>query len=73
MTTMVRLLEREGLVARRPDPSDARAQRVFLTVRARRFEPVAARVLAELDSRIRELLGETRRDELKAALRELLD
>jgi DNA-binding MarR family transcriptional regulator len=52
MTTMVRLLERDGLVRREPDPQDGRAMRVFLTPRARRFRPVAERVLAELDARI---------------------
>src|ERR687895_717817 len=31
MTTMVRLLEREGLVNRAPDPHDGRASLVFLT------------------------------------------
>ena len=50
MTTMVRLLERDGLVRREPDPADGRAFRVHLTARARRFRPVAEAVLAELDS-----------------------
>jgi DNA-binding MarR family transcriptional regulator len=52
MTTMVRLLERDGLVRREQDPSDRRAYRVRLTRRARRFRPVAEAVLAELDSLI---------------------
>src|SRR5436190_1304469 len=47
MTTMVRLLERDGLVTRRADPHDARASRVHLTARARRFRPVAEAVLTE--------------------------
>src|SRR5262249_54836327 len=33
VTTMARLLERDGLVERRPDPADARATRVFLSGR----------------------------------------
>ena len=41
MTTMVRLLERDGLVCREPDPADRRATRVDLTDRAREFRPVA--------------------------------
>jgi hypothetical protein len=48
MTTMVRLLERDGLVRREPDPEDCRATRVVLTANARRFEPVARRTLIEL-------------------------
>ena len=34
MTTLVRLAERDGLVARQPDPADARATLVSLTPRA---------------------------------------
>src|ERR687883_1741277 len=30
MTTMVRLAERDGLVERRPDPTDGRASRIYL-------------------------------------------
>src|SRR5262245_35910067 len=48
MTTMVRLLEREGLVERMRDPVDGRATRFLLTAKARRFEPVAERTLDEL-------------------------
>src|SRR5213593_666748 len=40
MTTMVRLLERDGLVRRSQDPTDRRAYRVQLTERARGFRPV---------------------------------
>src|SRR6266700_4409350 len=48
MTTMVRLLERDGLVRRERDPADGRAFRVVLTARARRFEPVVERTLEDL-------------------------
>jgi DNA-binding MarR family transcriptional regulator len=49
MTTMVRQVEDAGLIRREVDGKDARAMRAFLTAEARRFEPVADRVLAELD------------------------
>lgn len=49
MTTMVRLVERAGLVVRKPDPEDARAARIYLTAKAKRFRDVAERVLANLD------------------------
>jgi DNA-binding MarR family transcriptional regulator len=52
LTTMARALEADGLIERRPDPSDARATLIFLTERARRFQPVAERVLADLDARV---------------------
>ncbi|MFL6748141.1 MAG: MarR family transcriptional regulator, partial [Sphingomicrobium sp.] len=54
----VRLAERDGLVQRRADERDQRATRVQLTARGRRFEPVAERVLAQLDERVREALGD---------------
>jgi DNA-binding MarR family transcriptional regulator len=73
MTELVRRLERDGLVERRPDPTDHRAAIVSLTPRARAFEPVAAGVLAELDGLVRDRLDDERVEELKAALRELLD
>jgi DNA-binding MarR family transcriptional regulator len=58
MTTMVRLAERDGLVERRPDPTDRRATRVHLTPRGLRFKPVAERVLANLDELARAAVGE---------------
>jgi DNA-binding MarR family transcriptional regulator len=57
ITTMIRLLERDELVRREPDPDDGRASRIFLTPRARRFRPVAEAVLAELDALVTAGLG----------------
>ena len=71
MTTMVRLLERDGLVVSRPDLEDARATRVYLTARARRFRPVAEEVLARLDDLVREALGARRSLELATDLKEV--
>jgi len=50
MTTMVRLVEKSGLVERRPDAEDARAMRVFLTATASKFRPAAEEVLGELET-----------------------
>jgi DNA-binding MarR family transcriptional regulator len=58
MTTMVRLAERDGLVERRVDESDRRATRVYLTDRGRAFQPVAERILEELDELAQAALGE---------------
>jgi DNA-binding MarR family transcriptional regulator len=73
MTTMVRLLERDGLVERRPDSADRRAARVFLTARARAFRPVAARALAELQILLDARLGAGERRSLERALKEVID
>ena len=70
MTTMLRLLEKEGLVTRRPDAEDARASRVFLTKKSHRFRPVAEAALKELDALAEEVGGrdahDATRDWLKA-------
>src|SRR6266851_5743381 len=73
MTTMVRLLERERLVRREPDPDDGRAFRIVLTVKARRFEPVAERTLAELAALALERLGERRLASVKHGLKEWIE
>jgi DNA-binding MarR family transcriptional regulator len=58
LTTLVRMVEDAGLVARRPDPKDSRATRVYLSEEARRFRPVAEKVLASLERRATELRGQ---------------
>ena len=68
MTTLVRRVERDGLVERRPDPTDARATLVSLTPRARAFEPVAARVLADVNALVQARLGPEEIATLRAAL-----
>jgi DNA-binding MarR family transcriptional regulator len=73
MTTMVRLVEREGYVERRPDPDDGRATRVYLTEQGRRFRPVAERELLRLDARVTARLGERRTASLRAALAQLAE
>jgi DNA-binding MarR family transcriptional regulator len=73
MTTMVRLLERDGLVCRDPDPHDGRAYRVILTAKARRFEPVAQSTLSELGALAQDRLGERRLISVKHALKEWIE
>jgi DNA-binding MarR family transcriptional regulator len=72
MTTLVRLAERDGLVARSPDPEDGRAARVHLTDRAKAFRPVAEDTLAELDTLVADRLGERRSRALQQALQEVM-
>jgi DNA-binding MarR family transcriptional regulator len=73
MTTMVRLLERDGLVSRERDAADGRAFRVRLTPRARRFRPVAEEVLRELDELVGSRLSANQRAALPTALKEVID
>jgi DNA-binding MarR family transcriptional regulator len=71
VTTMSRLLERDRLVSREPDSGDGRATRLFLTERARGFEPVVESVLAELDQQVARILGPESASLLKRALADL--
>ena len=73
MTTLVRLCERDGLVARERDRDDARAIRVRLTKRAREFRPVADEVLRELDTRVLAAVGQRQRLALARALKGVMD
>ena len=73
MTTMVRLLERDGLVSRERDPADGRASLVRLTPRARRFQLVAEKVLRELDELVGSSLRPSQRAALHMALKEVID
>jgi len=73
MTTMVRLMERDGLVERRPDPGDGRASLVFLTKRARDFRPTVESTLAELDRLVVKTLTAGGRNQVRSALHLLAD
>jgi DNA-binding MarR family transcriptional regulator len=72
MTTLVRLMERNGLVRRERDPEDGRAYRVLLTPRARSFAAVAERVLARLDGLVAARLPQTDRATLMESLKEVM-
>ena len=73
MTDLVRRLERDGLVERRPDPADARASLITLSARSRAFRPVAEDILRRLDGEARRELGAERVAELRAALARLAE
>jgi DNA-binding MarR family transcriptional regulator len=69
MTTLVRRAAAAGLVRRVDDPTDARAARIELTPRARRFAPVAAEVVRDLEARVNERLSARQKAALQPALR----
>jgi DNA-binding MarR family transcriptional regulator len=72
MTTLIRLAERDGLVRRERDSGDGRAFRIFLTARARSFQPVAERVLARLEARVERRLSAAEREVLTTSLQEVM-
>jgi DNA-binding MarR family transcriptional regulator len=71
MTTMVRLLERDGLVRRERDPGDGRAVLVRLTPRAHHARPMIETTLRELDRRVASRLTARQLAALPAALKEV--
>src|SRR5918998_4455336 len=73
MTTMVRLVERDGLVERRPDPVDGRATRVHLSAKGPRFQPVVERTLAELEVVAHSAIGPRTARATEQALAELAE
>jgi DNA-binding MarR family transcriptional regulator len=73
MTALVRLCEQDGLVRRERDPADARAFRVVLTARGRRFGDVVEGVLRELEALVRDRIGEQERDALARGLKGVIE
>ena len=57
MGELVDELERAGYVERRPDPSDRRAKRVYLTRTGRRSVQAAGAAVLETEARVRKVLG----------------
>lgn len=51
-------LQRKGLIERRPDPSDRRAVRIFLTSEAEKQRTAVLDVAEELDTQVRNLFTE---------------
>ncbi len=73
MTTMVRLMERDGLVERRSDPRDGRSSRIFLTERARAFEPIAESTAGALAAEVAAALGPAGLEALTGSLRTVMN
>jgi len=72
MTTMVRLLERDGLVQRERDPADGRAFLVRLTPRAKEALPMVEETLRELDELVQSRLTASQHAAFPAALKEVI-
>jgi DNA-binding MarR family transcriptional regulator len=73
MTTLVCLAERDGLVARKPDATDRRATRVWLTPLAVEFAPIAGEVVDELQRSVVASLGARRTRSLEQMLGVLMN
>jgi DNA-binding MarR family transcriptional regulator len=69
LTTLVRRIEAQGYVERRPDPQDGRAARLYLTRKARALEPILVRIIKQLDRITRDLDAQNDFDPIAAWLR----
>lgn len=69
MSDVVQDLVRRGYVERRPDPDDGRAKRIFLTARGTGAIDEGRAVIASIEARLLDLLGETRLEQLRRELR----
>jgi DNA-binding MarR family transcriptional regulator len=71
MAELVQHLEREGYVARVPDPADGRARLVRATAKGREVFAIARELVAELEAHLAGELGERRVAELRELLAQL--
>lgn len=73
MAQAVEQLERLGYVDRRPDPSDGRARRVFLTERGRAVRPTAVAAGEAVEARWAQIVGAEALEQVRATLVALLN
>jgi DNA-binding MarR family transcriptional regulator len=73
MTTLLKLMEANGLVERQRDRQDARASRIYLTAFGRQFKSVAVRVLEEMDKLLGKRLSKRDISILRRCLSELME
>lgn len=73
MTALIKVMERRRLISRRRDPADARASRIYLTPRTRRFRVIAERILWEMDERVEARLTRKRKAQVAASLKTLMN
>lgn len=65
-------LEAKGYLERRPDPSDRRAKRIYLTARGRENTRVAKEATADVENSLAELLGRKEYRRLRRTLGEIV-
>ena len=72
MGELVDDLETKGYVERRPDPTDRRAKRIYLTERGRDNVRVAKHATAEVEDHLLRILGQQRYQLLRSALEDII-
>lgn len=72
LSSLVRQMERDGLVRREPDPEDGRAFIVTLTARAEELRAASEGLLRDLDARVAEHLSRRTTETVREALHRLM-
>ncbi len=73
MTTLIRVMEQRRLIVRRRDAADARASRIYLTPRTRRFKAAAEDILRGMEELVAARLGPGQRAQVTSALKTLMN
>jgi DNA-binding MarR family transcriptional regulator len=73
ITGLLDRMQRDGLLERRPDPHDRRAQRIFLTAAGREIQKPAERVVQRNLERVMAGVSELEAKQLKRTLRAILN
>ncbi len=72
MVQTVDYLERGGYVKRTPDPSDRRAKLIRITDQGQQMLDTAGRILREMESQVREVLGDARIRDLRDSMQQIV-
>jgi MarR family transcriptional regulator, organic hydroperoxide resistance regulator len=72
MTKTLARLERDGLIARKENPADARESRVYLTDRGRSLLQPVVEIWSESEERLVRVLTGTERSQLRRVLQRIL-
>lgn len=73
MTALIRVMKHRRLIVRRLDPIDARASRIYLAPRTRRFKGVVEAILREMDELVEARLTSRRKAQVTTALKTIMN
>lgn len=56
LTRMLKTMEEKGLICKKPDPTDKRSVRIFLTEKGKRKKEVSVQTIKEFNERVQEII-----------------
>ncbi|MFC1850972.1 MarR family winged helix-turn-helix transcriptional regulator [candidate division CSSED10-310 bacterium] len=72
MTSLIDRMERDGIIVRRADPHDRRAQRIFLTAEGQKIQNCVLEVVDRMLSRVTKGITESEISQVKDILRRFI-